>query len=78
MLECLLGLTKEEKGSPGNKTPDCDRAFVKEHIESFPTEDSHYTRKETTRKYLSIRRMYSLNADKCKEMVKTCVTEAVT
>jgi hypothetical protein len=22
--------------------------------------------------------MYSLNADKCKEMVKTCVTEAVT
>lgn len=75
----FVGTDKRGKGSPANKTSGC--AFEKEHIESFPTVDSHYTRKDTTRKYLppdlSIRRMYSLNADKCKEMVKTGVTEAV-
>lgn len=47
-----------------------DRNTVREHIESFPTVQSHYCRKTTTRKYLekhlSIRKMYELYREKCK------------
>lgn len=38
------------------------------HIKSFPTVESHYTRKDTNRKYLSpelnIKKMYELYKDK--------------
>ena len=42
---------------------------MKQHIESFPTIESHYTRKDTKRLYLnqnlSIRKKYPLYAEKC-------------
>ena len=55
---------------PPNKTKPDILAKIKEHIESFPTVDSHYCRSSTTRKYLdsklSIAKMYSLYVENCK------------
>jgi len=43
---------KRGKASPPNKiTPD-DITLVKQHLNSLPTYESHYCRKETTKKYL--------------------------
>ena len=74
---------KDRRGSqtPANKTPEGDITFVRQHIESFPTIDPHYTRKDTKRKYLpqelNIRRMHSLYIDKCKETSRKPVKEKV-
>ena len=58
------------KHVPANKTESLRIAYVKHHIQSFPTVDSHYQRKNTQRKFLepglSISRMYDLYKDKCK------------
>lgn len=57
--------------SPHNKTKDEDVAFVKRHIEMFPTMESHYCRKNSQRRYLdaklSIAKMYFLYKEFCKE-----------
>jgi hypothetical protein len=49
---------------PHNKTPTQDRDIVRQHIESFPTMESHYTRKDSNKQYLScdlsIRKMVDL------------------
>ena len=64
---------KDERGkAPAfNRTPDIDRNFSKNHIESFPTVSSHYIRKDSKRKYLSanlsVRKMLHLYEDKCKK-----------
>lgn len=62
---------KRGKRSPHNKTKQEDVAFVKQHIEMFPTMESHYCRKNTHRRYLdaklSIRKMFSLYSEYCKE-----------
>ena len=46
---------------PGIKKPDKVRNAVKSHILSLPAVESHYCRKNTTRKYLS----KDLNIKKC-------------
>lgn len=59
------------------KTSEDDRQFVREHIKSFPTVDSHYCRKNTSRKYLekdlSIKKMYDLYKQKCQKEERTPV-----
>jgi hypothetical protein len=44
--------------------------WVRKHIESFPVVDGHYTRKDSSRKYLgadlNIMRMYQLYVEQCK------------
>ena len=55
---------------PPNKTPPEKLELVKEHIESFPAYESHYSRKDNpNRKYLSpslsISKMYQLFKDFC-------------
>lgn len=56
-----------------------DRQFVREHRKPFPTVDSHYCRKKTSRKYLekdlSIRctKMYDLYKQKCQKEERTPV-----
>ena len=55
--------------TPHNKTSDDRTNFVKQHIESFPTMESHYTRKDTHRRYLesslNIRKKYNWYKEKC-------------
>ncbi|KAK3090584.1 hypothetical protein FSP39_012887 [Pinctada imbricata] len=62
------------KKSSINKTPDLDANYVRQHIESFPTVSSHYTRKDSQRKYLdanlTVRKMYELYKIKCKDSGK--------
>ena len=53
-----------------NKTDDEHVQAVKDHIQSFPTVESHYCRKETQRLYLdsklTIKRMYELYVVNCR------------
>lgn len=42
-----------DNGKPFNETTDDQINDVKNHIESFPTVDSHYFRKQSSGKYLS-------------------------
>lgn len=60
---------KRGRKEPTNKTPEEDINRVKTHIESFPTVESHYTRKSTNRKYLdsklNINVMYRLYKEVC-------------
>jgi len=48
--------------APRIKTPEWKRKLIKQHIESYPTMDSHYCRASSTRKYLdsklTIKKMY--------------------
>lgn len=75
----LEGLSKtggtpkpDERGHhiPKHKTSDADISYVKEHIESFPRQESHYSRKSNpNRQYLSqtlsLTKMYALYKEKC-------------
>lgn len=53
------------------RTQDSSVEYVKDHITSFPCVESHYTRKDTQRKYLdaslTVTKMYQLYKQKCKE-----------
>ena len=58
--------------APGNKTTEDDIPFIKQHINSFPHYQSHYSCQDNThRKYLSpelsIATMYQLYKEKCTE-----------
>ena len=55
--------------------------FVREHINSFPKMESHYARKNTSKKFLestlNIRKMYHLYVTKCTAENKECVSEKI-
>ena len=64
----------DERGrhAPGNKTTEDDIAFIKQHINSFPRYQSHYSRQDNPhRKYLSpelsVAKMYQLYKEKYRE-----------
>lgn len=40
------------KSAPANKTPEEDMELIRKHISIIPAYESHYTRKDSTRKYL--------------------------
>lgn len=69
---------KRGKKTGSQRISEENRNVIRKHIESFPTVQSHYCRKTTSRKYLekhlSIRKMYELYKEKClleeKEPVK--------
>ena len=52
-----------------NKVTTNHEAFVQMHIQSFPTVESHYCRKDTKKEYhspdLSVAKMYSLYHEQC-------------
>lgn len=72
------GKDKRGKKSSANKTPEIDSARVRAHIESFPTMESHYTRKFSKKLYLdptlSISKMYELYTSFCHENKFRAVT----
>lgn len=57
------------KHPPGIKTSEEVIKDVRSHIESFPTMESHYCRKDSVKKYLSpnlnLAKMYSLYCERC-------------
>lgn len=90
VIECALkrkfhgsfdGTDQRGKHPPANKTNDAAIQYIKHHIESFPRVESHYTRKTTSRQFLSqglsIRKMYELYKAKCQEDNKASVSEKV-
>jgi hypothetical protein len=62
------GRGKSEK-SRSNKIPEQALDFIRQHINSFKTTDSHYCRKDSMRKYLdsnlNIQKLYELYCAKC-------------
>ena len=74
-------MDRRGKHQPHNRTPDTEKDTVRQHIEFFPTVESHYTRKDTDRKYLSsnlsIWKMHDLYRTGCMEKHKILVTEKV-
>lgn len=62
------------------KVPEEDVNFVRMHIESFPTVESHYCRANTQRKYLesslNTKKMYSLYTELCTASNKQPVRES--
>lgn len=64
-LSAISGVVHDDmrgKSEPYNKTPQSDIQLVKDHIKLIPTYESHYTRKDSARKYLpshyTLKRMY--------------------
>jgi len=57
------------KHSPHNKTSQAKKQAVRNHIESFPVLEPHYTRRNTARKFLgehlSQKEMYRLYREEC-------------
>lgn len=70
----FVGVDNRGKTSSVNKTPEIDRNFIREHIKSFPTVPSHYTRKDSNRQYLSanlsLKKMFYLYEELCKKKGK--------
>jgi len=61
--------------APRIKTPEWKRKLIKQHIESYPTMDSHYCRASSTRQYLdsklTIKKMYEQFTDYYNENLPT-------
>ena len=72
---------KRGKHNSHVKTPEEDLNNVRRHIESFPAVESHYSRRDTNRKFLStdlsIRKMYDLYKGECQTRQLKCVKENV-
>ena len=64
-----VGQDSRGKHRPHNKTSNVLVENVKDHIHSFPVVESHYTRRDTQRKYLpsnlNIKKMYELYKEQC-------------
>lgn len=71
MNEIGIFNSDDQRGThiPSNKLPIDDVQEIKDHIESFPVTESHYTRKSSNKMYLdsklSISKMYSLYKERC-------------
>lgn len=78
-----VGEDRRGKHAPHNKKTKTALDWVRKHIESFPVVDGHYTRKDSSRKYLgadlNIMRMYQLYVEQCKGKIpeKEVVSHAV-
>ena len=77
----ILKKEEEDTPPPANKTPPEAELEVKRHIESFPTLESHYARKDSQRKYLpgdlNVAKMYQLYVDQVKAKGKDPVSISV-
>ncbi|CAC5415856.1 unnamed protein product [Mytilus coruscus] len=70
----FVGRDNRGKKPSINRTPEGDRHFIREHIQSFPTVSSHYTRKDSNRQYLSsnlsVQKMHQLYEKECQRKSK--------
>lgn len=76
------GMDKRGHHIPNHKTPDDQMKIVCDHILSFPSYQSHYTRTQNpNRKFLAsnlnIRLMYNLYREHCQNLNLTSVTESI-
>lgn len=69
-----LGITpssKKGRHAPQNKVPESSKDKIREHIDSFPKLESHYSRKDTNKLYLegslNLPKMYALYKEKCEQ-----------
>ncbi|KAL2086584.1 hypothetical protein ACEWY4_017643 [Coilia grayii] len=69
-----LGITppsKKGRHAPPNKVPESSKDKIREHINSFPKLESHYSRKDTNKLYLegslNLPKMYALYQEKCEQ-----------
>lgn len=67
----FCGSDRRGKSTPVNKTPEAARQKVRDHIKSFPTMESHYARKNTSKLYLDCKlnvsqmhRLYTVECEK--------------
>lgn len=81
--KCSGGVvTSDQRGRhmKQRRVADSIKRGIRQHIESFTPVESHYCRKQTDRKYLpeslSLRKMYRLYQDSCKEQGTTPAMEA--
>lgn len=72
------GDDRRGKHEPYNKTKQEDVDFVKQHIQAFPTMESHYCRKTSSKSYLdstlTISKMYELYEETCRTATKSPVS----
>ncbi|KAJ8959579.1 hypothetical protein NQ314_006228 [Rhamnusium bicolor] len=76
----IVAVDKRGRHVPGVKLPDESKKYVCDHISSFEAVPSHYTRKDSTKKYLpsdlNITKMYEMYVEKCNtekiKPVKSC------
>lgn len=70
----------KHKNRPNRKSSE-QAQFVRSHIESFSTVESHYCRKDSKKEYLSsdlsVTKMYNLYKEKCDEKSHTPVSLSV-
>ncbi|KAK7094532.1 hypothetical protein V1264_006082 [Littorina saxatilis] len=68
----FAGKERRGRSRPHNKNSEEAIEGVRRHIESFPAVESHYTRKDTQRKYLepglTVKKMHDLYVQQCKEV----------
>lgn len=81
--KCSGGVvTSDQRGRhmKQRRVADSIKRGIRQHIESFTPVESHYCRKQTDRKYLpeslSLRKMYRLYQDSCKEQGTTPAMES--
>lgn len=69
------------KSTPANKTPEAARQRVRDHIQSFPTVESHYARKNTGKLYLdcklNVSQMHRLYTVECERESIQPVSESL-
>ena len=82
LLKAESGNLIDQRGrhTAWNKREESDTEYVKEHITSFPTYKSHYSRKDTEKDYLSpdlnLSLMYRLYKTKCEEEERNPVSQS--
>ncbi len=75
-------LDRRGRHPPSNKTSEYDLAFIRQHIESFPVYESHYSQNDNPDRHylspdLSVSEMFQLYKEECTKKGVTSVSQWV-